>query len=88
MLTSTKKKEIIKKYGRTEEDSGSSEVQIAILTQRINQLMEHFKTNKKDTNSKRGFFRLIGQRRRFLRYLSKKDAAKYAQLIKELGIRK
>jgi small subunit ribosomal protein S15 len=88
MLSVQEKKEIIKKFGNTETDSGSVDVQIGFLTMRINQLMEHFKRNKKDNNSKRGFFKLIGHRRRLLRYLSKENPEKYSSMIKELGIRK
>jgi len=88
MLTADVKTEIIKKFGKYENDTGSSEVQIALLTERINHLMNHFALHKHDTNSKRGFLKLIGQRRRLLRYISKSNPERYLWVIKELGIRK
>ncbi|MFP4458490.1 MAG: 30S ribosomal protein S15 [Candidatus Zixiibacteriota bacterium] len=88
MLMASEKAEIMKKFGKNENDTGSAEVQIALLTTRINQLMAHFKNNKKDNNSRRGFFKMIGQRKRLLRYLKKEDLERYQWVIKELGIRK
>ena len=88
MLSVAEKQEIVQKFGRNENDTGSSEVQIAMLTARMAQLMTHFREHKHDNNSKRGFLMLIGQRRRLLRYISKKDKTRYLWLIKELGIRK
>lgn len=82
------KQEIIKKYGRNENDTGSPEVQIALLTYRINHLTEHLKTHKKDHHSKRGLLKMVGQRRGLLNYLMKKDIERYRTLISELGIRK
>lgn len=82
------KKEVIDTYKRHESDTGSPEVQIAILTERINHLTEHFKVHKKDFHSRRGLLKLVGQRRRHLDYLKKKDLAKYRELISALGIRK
>ncbi len=82
------KQEIIEKYGRNENDTGSPEVQIAILTARINLLTEHLKVNKKDHHSRRGLFKMVGQRRGLLSYLKSKDIMKYRELIAELGLRK
>jgi len=87
-LKKEQKSEIVKKYGKNEKDTGETAVQIALLTQRINELTEHFKTHKKDHHSRRGLLKLVGQRRRLLDYLTKKDIEKYRSLIKELGIRR
>jgi small subunit ribosomal protein S15 len=87
-LTKDKKLEIIGKHGRTESDTGSPEVQIAMLTQRINDLTEHLRTHKKDHYSRRGLLKLVGQRRRFLNYLQREDLEGYRALIKELGLRR
>jgi len=84
----TTKSEIIEKYKRHDGDTGSPEVQIALLTERINHLTEHFKTHKKDHHSRRGLLKMVGQRRRVLDYLKKKDLEKYRTLIKELGLRR
>ncbi len=86
--TVEKKKEIIEKFKIHETDTGSTEVQIALLTERIQYLTEHFKTHSKDHHSRRGLLKLVGQRRSLLKYLQKKDVAKYRTLIQELGIRK
>ena len=83
-----KKKEIIEKFKIHETDTGSTEVQIALLTERIVYLTEHFKTHAKDHHSRRGLLKLVGQRRSLIKYLQKKDVAKYRSLILELGIRK
>ena len=88
MISKEKKAEIIKTYGRTPEDTGSPEVQIAILTERIRELTEHLKVNKKDHNSRRGMLKMIGQRRNLLAYLQKKDLEGYRALIEKLGLRK
>lgn len=88
MISKEKKAEIIKTYGRTPEDTGSPEVQIAILTQRIRELTEHLKVNKKDHHSRRGMLKMIGQRRNLLAYLQKKDLEGYRALIEKLGLRK
>ncbi|HIJ21174.1 MAG TPA: 30S ribosomal protein S15 [Deltaproteobacteria bacterium] len=88
VMTAVAKKEIIDQFKIHEKDTGSSEVQIALLTTRIKYLTEHFQTHKKDHHSRRGLLKLVGQRRRLLNYLKKKDAEKYRVLIKELGIRK
>jgi small subunit ribosomal protein S15 len=82
------KQEIIEKYKTHDKDTGSPEVQIALLSERINHLTEHFKTHAKDFHSRRGLLKLVGQRRRLLDYLKKKDLTRYRGLIKELGIRR
>ena len=88
MISKEKKAEIIKAYGRTPEDTGSPEVQIAILTERIRELTEHLMVNKKDHHSRRGMLKMIGQRRNLLAYLQKKDLEGYRALIEKLGLRK
>ena len=88
MISKEKKAEIIKTYGRTPEDTGSPEVQIAILTERIRELTEHLKVNKKDHHSRRGLLMMVGQRRGLLAYLKKSDLEGYRALIEKLGIRK
>lgn len=86
--SAVKKSEIIEKFKVHPSDTGSSEVQIALLSDRIQYLTEHFKTHKKDHHSRQGLLKLVGQRRSLLDYLKKKDINKYRALIKELGIRK
>lgn len=88
VLTTEDKGQIIKKFQRKESDTGSPEVQIALLSERINYLTEHFKTHTKDHHSRRGLLKLVGQRRRLLNYLADRDVDRYRTLIKELGIRK
>lgn len=88
MISKEKKQEIIASYGRTATDTGSPEVQIAILTERIKELTEHLKVNKKDHHSRRGLLKMVGQRRGLLEYLKKKDIEGYRSLIERLGIRK
>jgi small subunit ribosomal protein S15 len=88
VLTTEAKKEIIEKFKLHGKDTGSPEVQIALLSNRINYLTEHFKTHKKDHHSRRGLLKLVGQRRKLLNYLKKSDLSRYQQIIKELGIRK
>ncbi len=88
MISKEKKEAIIKEYERTPGDTGSPEVQIAILTARIQELKEHLKENKKDHHSRRGMYMMIGQRRGLLDYLKKKDIERYRSLIERLGIRK
>ncbi|MBR3731888.1 MAG: 30S ribosomal protein S15 [Spirochaetales bacterium] len=88
MLTTTRKKELIKQFGSSENDTGSPEVQIALLSERIKYLTEHLKENKKDFHSRRGLLMLVGRRRRLLDYLAKKDIERYRKIINELGIRK
>lgn len=87
-LTKEKKAELIKKFGKNENDSGTAEVQIAILTQRINDLTQHFGDHKKDHSSRRGLMKMVGKRRRLLDYLMKNDIERYRAVIKELNIRK
>lgn len=89
MLTKEEKQEIVSKYGASAKDSGKTEVQIAILTERINQLTEtHFNTKKKDHHSRLGLLKMVGKRRRLLRYLEHSDIERYRKIIKELNIRK
>ena len=87
-MTKERKQEIIAKYGRAEGDTGSPEVQIALLTERINHLTDHLRTHKKDHHSRRGLLMMVGQRRGLLNYLIKNDIAKYRTIIVDLGIRK
>ena len=88
MLTKENKEEIVKKYGVHEGDTGSPEVQIALLTARISYLTEHLKEHKKDHHSRRGLLKMVGQRRRLLSYLNKKDITRYRELIAQLNLRK
>ena len=88
MISKEKKAEIIKNFGRTPEDTGSPEVQVALLTARIVELNEHLKEKKKDHHSRRGLLKMVGQRRNFLAYLKKKDLDAYRALIEKLGLRK
>ena len=87
-LTKEEKQEAIGKHGRNESDTGSTEVQVAMLTQRISQLTEHLRRHPKDHYSRRGLLKLVGRRRRFLNYLQRKDLEGYRALIKELGLRR
>jgi small subunit ribosomal protein S15 len=87
-LNKDMKQEIIKKFRVHEKDSGSPEVQIALLTERIKQLTGHFQVHKKDFHSRRGLLKLVGQRRRLLDYLKSKRIEKYRRIVKELGLRK
>ena len=87
-LLPEQKSELIEKHRRSEADTGSTEVQIALLSTRIKQLTEHFKVHKHDHASRRGLLKLVGQRRRLLNYLKKQDIERYRSLIAELGIRK
>jgi small subunit ribosomal protein S15 len=87
-MTKEEKLEIVKNFGSNEKDSGKAEVQIAILTKRINDLTEHFNVHKKDHHSRRGLMTMVGKRRRLLNYLMKKDIERYRTIIKELNIRK
>ena len=88
MFSKDRKTEVISSYRTHGTDTGSPEVQVAILSERISYLTEHFKTHAKDHHSRRGLLKLVGQRRRLLDYLKRKDVAKYADLIQKLGIRK
>ena len=87
-LTKDAKQEIIKTYGKNEQDSGTAEVQIAILTRKINDLTVHFNNHKKDHHSRRGLMMMVGKRRRLLDYLIAKDIERYRSIIKSLNIRK
>ena len=87
-LAREKKLEIIKDFGSHEQDTGSTEVQIALVTKRIEELTEHFKIHKKDHNSRRGLLKLVGQRRRLLNYLKRMDLEKYRAILKRLKLRK
>ncbi len=88
MFTKDRKTEVISSYKTHDGDTGSPEVQVAILTERINYLNDHFKAHAKDHHSRRGLLKLVGQRRSLLDYLKRKDMDRYADLIKRLGIRK
>jgi small subunit ribosomal protein S15 len=88
MLSPVRKKDIIEKYRTHEQDTGSPEVQVALLTERIQHLTEHFKVHAKDHHSRRGLLKLVGKRRRLLDYLKAKQVDRYRDLIKQLGIRK
>lgn len=87
-LSKETKKEVVEKFRKHDKDTGSVEVQIALLTQRVNELTEHFKTHIKDHHSRRGLLKMVGQRRRLLNYLQQKDGAKYKDIIDKLNIRK
>ncbi|AEB73017.1 30S ribosomal protein S15 [Lentilactobacillus buchneri] len=87
-ITQTKKNEIINKFARHEGDTGSAEVQIAVLTADINELNDHMRTHRKDYHSQRGLMKKIGHRRNLLAYLRNKDVTRYRQLIKDLGLRR
>ena len=87
MITKERKTEIVKQFGRKENDTGSPEVQIALLTERIIYLTDHFREQPKDFNSRRGLLQLVGQRRNFLRYLKNKDQDRFTDITQRLGIR-
>ena len=87
-MTKETKQEIIKKFGRDEKDTGSSEVQIALLTERINELTEHLKVHKNDNHSRRGLLQMVGKRRNLLNYLAKNDLPKYREVVEKLNLRK
>jgi small subunit ribosomal protein S15 len=87
-LTVEEKQEVVQQFGKNGEDTGSPEVQIALLTRRINHLTEHLREHKHDHHSRRGLLMLVGQRRRLLNYLGRKDLDRYRALIKELGLRR
>jgi small subunit ribosomal protein S15 len=87
-VTSDRKREIVSQFGGTEANTGSARVQVALLTERINELTEHLRTHVKDHHSRRGLLKLVGQRRRFLNYLQRKDLEGYRSLVRELGLRK
>ena len=87
-LTKDRKAELIGKYGRSPNDTGSAEVQVALLTERINELTEHLRGHSKDHHSRRGLLMLVGKRRRLLRYLESSDVERYRSLVGELGLRR
>jgi len=87
-MTKERKEEIIKTHRRDESDTGSPEVQIALLTERINDLTEHLKIHKKDNHSRRGLLKMVGSRRNLLNYLAKKDVQRYRDIVAKLGLRK
>lgn len=86
-LSTEKKQELVKKFGANESDTGSPQVQIALLTERINTLTGHFKANKKDHHSRRGLLKMVSTRRRLMTYLKRTNHAEYGKLIEELGLR-
>lgn len=88
MLTQQRKQEVIKTFKRSETDTGSAEVQIAILSERVNYLTEHFKAHVDDHHSRRGLLKIVGQRRRLLDYLKRKDVSRYKAIVDKLGLRK
>ena len=87
-MTKERKQELINTYKREENDTGSSEVQIALLTERISELTEHLKTHKNDNHSRRGLLKMIGKRRNLLNYLADKDINRYREIVKKLNLRK
>lgn len=87
-MTKERKEEIIKNYKRDEKDTGSPEVQIALLTERITELTEHLKVHVKDNHSRRGLLKMVGKRRSLLNYLSRKDIERYREIVEKLGLRK
>ena len=87
-MTTERKQEIIETYRRDEKDTGSSEVQIALLTERIKELTEHLKVHKKDNHSRRGLLKMVGKRRSLLSYLEKNDNERYKEIVEKLGLRK
>jgi small subunit ribosomal protein S15 len=87
-LNTTKKQELIGKFGRSDGDTGSAEVQVALLTERINELTEHLRTHRKDHHSRRGLLMMVGKRRRLLGYLERSDLDRYRAVVAELGLRR
>ncbi|WP_148252545.1 30S ribosomal protein S15 [Aidingimonas lacisalsi] len=87
-LTAEKKAEIVKQYGHSDTDTGSPEVQVALLTANIDGLQDHFKTNKQDHHSRRGLIRMVNQRRKLLDYIKRKDYERYQSIIQRLGLRR
>ena len=88
MLTQERKQELVEKFGGSATDTGRTEVQVALLTERINMLTEHLRAHRKDHHSRRGLLMLVGRRRRFLNYLQKSDLERYRTLLRELGLRR
>jgi small subunit ribosomal protein S15 len=87
-MTQERKQELVEKFGDNPTDTGKAEVQIALMTERINELTEHLRTHRKDHHSRRGLLMIVGRRRRFLNYLQRKDLERYRALVRELGLRK
>jgi small subunit ribosomal protein S15 len=87
-LTQERKQELVEKFGDSAADTGKTEVQVALLTERINQLTDHLRTHRKDHHSRRGLLMLVGQRRRLLNYLQRDDLERYRSLVRELGLRR
>jgi small subunit ribosomal protein S15 len=87
-MTAERKQELISQFGDSPADTGKAEVQVALLTERINELTEHLRTHSKDHHSRRGLLMLVGRRRRFLNYLQRRDLERYRSLIRELGLRR
>ncbi|MBA2644218.1 MAG: 30S ribosomal protein S15 [Solirubrobacterales bacterium] len=87
-LTAEDKREIATKFGKSDQDTGTTEVQVALLTRRINDLTEHLRAHKHDHHSRRGLLMLVGRRRRFMNYLQRSDVERYRSLVRELGLRK
>ena len=87
-MTKERKQEVIETFKRDEKDTGSPEVQVALLTERINELTEHLKVHKKDNHSRRGLLKMVGKRRNLLTYLAKKDEARYKAIVEKLNLRK
>lgn len=87
-MTKERKQEVIETFKRDEKDTGSPEVQVALLTERINELTEHLKVHKKDNHSRRGLLKMVGKRRNLLAYLAKKDEARYKAIVEKLNLRK
>ena len=87
-LTKERKQELIGKFGRSDGDTGSAEVQVALLTERINELTQHLRSHGKDHHSRRGLLMMVGRRRRLLRYLERSDVERYRQLVADLGLRR
>ncbi len=87
-MTAERKQELVAKFGDSPSDTGKAEVQVALLTERINELTEHLRAHRKDHHSRRGLLMLVGRRRRFLNYLQRRDLERYRSLIRELGLRR
>ena len=87
-ITAERKRELVSRFGRADADTGSTEVQVALLTDRINELTEHLRSHSKDHHSRRGLLKLVGRRRRLLRYLQASDLDRYRALVRELGLRR
>lgn len=87
-LTQERKQELVQRFGQADSDTGRTEVQVALMTERINQLTEHLRTHRKDHHSRRGLLMLVGRRRRLLNYLQRTDLERYRSLVRELGLRR